>query len=179
MEAAAFAELEHEGQQRKYGEESYVCHCLRVAALVAGTGLDDEVVASAWLHDVVEDCDVTHDDISDQFGPRVARLVALMTDEPTVEGTNRPARKEITRNRFLLAQGQDAIDVHTLKVADCLDNAASIKAYDLDFWKVFRSEVTQLVNVLALGAPVLKDALCYVLEVPRIDHSRQSVWRIP
>lgn len=177
--AANFAAYHHDGQIRKHVGENYINHPMRVAETVEATNLDEEVVAAAWLHDVVEDCGVNNNTITELFGGRVSRLVYAMTDEPAVPGgPNRARRKEITRQRFLMLQGQDAIDAHTIKVADCLDNAPSIREYDPEFWKVFKEEVSQLAGVLCLAPPYLLDRLCDELEIKRLDHSRQTVWKL-
>ncbi len=51
----------HEGQFRKYTSEPYIVHPRAVARLVADHGGSPDMVAAAWLHDVVEDCNVTID----------------------------------------------------------------------------------------------------------------------
>lgn len=175
--ARLFAMEAHKGQRRKYTGEQYIMHCGEVASRVRAAGLSEEAIAAAWLHDVVEDCGIELSEVEQEFGEYVGRLVALMTDIPYMEGgPNRAERKAMTRQRFLMAEGQLAIDSHTIKLADCLSNAPSIKDYDRNFWIVFRREVGELINVLTLGEPSLMDELCDVLSIPRLDHSRQTVW---
>jgi (p)ppGpp synthase/HD superfamily hydrolase len=86
-EAYRFAADRHVGQRRK-GEaaEPYVNHLTEVADLVArGTGgADVELVMAAVLHDTVEDTDTTFEEIAARFGPRVAGLVAEVTDDKTL-----------------------------------------------------------------------------------------------
>ena len=176
--ASKYAWIAHTGQVRKYTGEDYIVHLREVAELVQSTGLEPEVTAAAWLHDIVEDCESTIDDITAQFGARVGRLVHAMTDEAVFKGgPTRAERKERTRQRFLLLQGQDSIDAHTLKVADCISNVPSIRDHDPRFWEVFKREVERLLDVLVLAHPGLKDRLCDELGVPRRNHDKQSVWR--
>jgi (p)ppGpp synthase/HD superfamily hydrolase len=81
--AYAFAEAAHRGQRRKDGH-AFIAHPVRVARLLASRGYDDEVLAAALLHDVVEDTPVTLAVVRAQFGPRVADLVAWVTENPAL-----------------------------------------------------------------------------------------------
>src|SRR5437764_15271668 len=65
--AFRFAARAHEGQQRRSGEE-FVLHPWGAAKICAQLRLDDETIASALLHDVVEDTDTDIDNVRDQFG---------------------------------------------------------------------------------------------------------------
>ena len=88
--ARAFARAKHAGQFRK-GEarEPYEAHLAEVAGLVVGFGGAAEVVAAAWLHDTVEDCDVSAAEIALRFGPVVAQIVAEVTDDKDLDRTLR------------------------------------------------------------------------------------------
>jgi (p)ppGpp synthase/HD superfamily hydrolase len=169
----------HRGQVRKYTGEPYVKHLREVARMVADIKAPQYVIDAAWLHDIVEDTGVTMEKLRRIGVSRLTlELVELMTDPPAVPGgPNRAARKKETRLRFLLAQGSVAVWGHTLKAADCLSNAVSIKAHDPKFWKVFRAEVNSLSECLTLANPALLDRLAEVLETPRFDHTRQKIWQ--
>lgn len=78
-QAAAFAAEAHGRQTRKASSDPYITHPLRVAHAAAKAGLSAEAVAASLLHDVVEDTAVTQDELADCFPPRVAHLVALLT----------------------------------------------------------------------------------------------------
>lgn len=161
--AIQFAQEAHGDQRRLYTGDTYTTHTVAVAVAVAVRGVDDDVIIAAHLHDVVEDTDRSIDDIRSAFGDRVARIVTILSDPPVVKGINRKARKAATRMRYLMAQGQDSIDANTIKFADCYDNALSIKVYDSDFWKVYRSEVSDLVKVMVLGDEFLKRRLIDII----------------
>ena len=88
LRAYAFAEAAHRGQRRK-DDRAFIAHPVRVARLLAARGYDEEVVAAALLHDVVEDTAVTLDDVREHFGPRVAELVACVTENPDLPLTER------------------------------------------------------------------------------------------
>src|SRR5215208_3787027 len=72
--AFLFAAHAHEGQQRRSGEE-FVLHPWGAAKICAQLRLDDETIAAALLHDVVEDTDAELDDVGAEFGDEVAHLV--------------------------------------------------------------------------------------------------------
>jgi guanosine-3',5'-bis(diphosphate) 3'-pyrophosphohydrolase len=167
--AAEFAAASHDGQRRKYSDEPYIRHPARVADRVAGTGVDPEVVAAAWLHDVVEDCDVAVAELAARFGERVARLVEHLSEPPKWPGgPSRAERKAAYRRRLLVLQGRDAIDVHTIKAADCLDNIPSIRDNAPGFWKVYGREIVLLSNVLTLASPDLLAELRRALAQPTV-----------
>jgi (p)ppGpp synthase/HD superfamily hydrolase len=82
-DAAALAARAHRHQVRRDGETPYAAHPGRVAltlAVVFGC-TDEEVLAAAYLHDVIEDADIDFDDIHAGFGRRVADLCATLTKD--------------------------------------------------------------------------------------------------
>jgi (p)ppGpp synthase/HD superfamily hydrolase len=85
-DALELASEAHRGQQRKDNGAPYVTHPVRVAQLVTDAGLDDEAVAAALLHDVVEDSETSAAEIERRFGPTVARLVAALTEDDSIAG---------------------------------------------------------------------------------------------
>lgn len=143
--ADAFAEKSHEGQIRRYTGEPYVEHPRRVAAMVRCLTDDPEVIAAALLHDVIEDCDVTIDDIVAEFGNRVARLVWELTDwYPSIEGMCRAERKGLEADRL----GGCSWEARLVKICDIIDNAPSIEEHGGDFAKVWKAEKVHLVHKL-------------------------------
>jgi guanosine-3',5'-bis(diphosphate) 3'-pyrophosphohydrolase len=86
--AYAFAEAAHRGQRRKDGR-AFIAHPVSVARLLAGRGYGEEVLAAALLHDVVEDTSTTLSDVHERFGPRVAELVACVTENPDLPAAER------------------------------------------------------------------------------------------
>ncbi|WP_211341136.1 HD domain-containing protein [Paracoccus methylarcula] len=83
QKALAFAVAQHEGQIRKGPSPiAYTHHLAEVSALVAAFGGETEVIAAAWLHDVVEDTDASINQIAEKFGPVIAELVDEVTDDP-------------------------------------------------------------------------------------------------
>lgn len=145
--ALRFATKAHEGQTRKYSEDPYIVHPMEVAEIVRSVQHTQEMIAAALLHDTVEDTNVTLQDIKEKFGSKVAMLVAWLSDISTPFHGNRAARKELDRQHLALAPPE----AKTIKLADLIDNAASIKENDTNFWKVYRVEATKLIDVLGDG----------------------------
>lgn len=74
-QAIIFATKAHEGQLRKVTQSPFIIHPLAVGCTLADAGEDEDVVVAGFLHDTVEDTDVTLDQIRDEFGDEVAELV--------------------------------------------------------------------------------------------------------
>jgi (p)ppGpp synthase/HD superfamily hydrolase len=145
--AELFARAAHGaiGQIRKYTGEAYVTHPIRVMGLVKTVLKDPDALAAALLHDVIEDTELTKEDILTEFGPRVAEMVVALSDPPKVEGgPNRKARKALDRDRLSKASAS----VQTIKVADMIDNTESIVAHDPKLAKIYLEEKRLLLDVL-------------------------------
>ena len=83
-DALAFAASHHEGQTRDLDGKPFVTHPVEVACLLHEAGYSDEVVAAGVLHDVLEDTDAKVGDLEQRFGAEVARLVAAVSDDPSI-----------------------------------------------------------------------------------------------
>ena len=149
--ALAYAAVKHEGQLRKYTGEPYINHPIEVAAIVGGVQHTSSMLAAAYLHDVVEDCDVTIEEIEEEFGPIVSSYVAGLTDVSIPEDGNRKLRKALDREH--LATQLPA--VQTIKLADLISNSSSIVGRDPKFAKVYMQEMEELLKVLEAGDTVL------------------------
>jgi (p)ppGpp synthase/HD superfamily hydrolase len=84
-DALAFADRWHAGQTRDIDGVPFVTHPVEVACLLHEAGYSDQVVAAGVLHDVLEDTEVERGDLEELFGPRVAELVASVSDDPSIE----------------------------------------------------------------------------------------------
>jgi (p)ppGpp synthase/HD superfamily hydrolase len=119
VKASVFAHKAHEGVARKYNQAPYITHPARVAKATAElSGATEEMVAAAWLHDVVEDTAITLEQIRQEFGEKVAELVGWLTNEPKVPGENRAARKKKAAVRLNKAPK----DAQRIKMLDRMDN---------------------------------------------------------
>lgn len=149
--AAISARELHKGQKRKYTGEDYIFHPIEVMQIVKSVGGTDEMLAAALLHDVIEDCGVTYDEIELAFGEEVALLVNWLSDRSKPEDGNRAYRKEIDRVWISVADPQ----AKTIKLADLISNTKSIVEHDKEFAKVYIKEKELLLEVLTEGDPTL------------------------
>ena len=152
LRARAFAEGAHMNQARKYTGEPYFNHVHNVAKIVREVPTcTPEMIAAAYLHDVVEDTPTTLEMVQEGFGTEVALLVYWLTDQSKPSDGNRAKRKAIDRDHLARAPA----DAQTIKLADLIDNTSSIVLHDPDFAKVYMREKQQLLEVLTKGDPVL------------------------
>lgn len=151
--AKEFATLAHEriNQRRKYTNEPYINHPAAVAEIVRSIPHTPEMLAAAWLHDTVEDCGVSLDEIHRVFGSEVAALVECLTDVSKRSDGNRAARRAIDRAHTANASPA----AKTIKLADLIDNSRNIVALDPDFAKVYLHEKRLLLEDLKEGDPTL------------------------
>lgn len=147
--ARVFATAAHAAaaQLRKYTNEPYIVHPRDVARIVGTVPHSYEMLAAAWLHDVVEDTGVTIEIIKAEFGSDVADLVGWLTDVSRPEQGNRATRKAIDRAHTAMAPAE----AQTIKLADLISNCTSIKEHDADFAKVYFEEKRLLLEVLTKG----------------------------
>ena len=122
--AFAFATAAHAavGQKRKYDGAPYIVHPQRVADIVRTYGGDDDQIAAAYLHDVVEDTQVDIDTIQSMFGDTIASLVSDLTDVSCSYDGNRATRKSIDMEHTL----SGSVDAQFVKLADIIDNSLSL-----------------------------------------------------
>jgi (p)ppGpp synthase/HD superfamily hydrolase len=106
-DAKRLATAAHDGQFDKSGQP-YIGHPARVAARTRDHGGDDDIEVVAWLHDVVEDTDVTLDVIEKEFGPAIARAVDAITRRPDDAGDEYYHR--VAGNRIALAVKRSDIE---------------------------------------------------------------------
>ena len=145
--AIQFAADAHHGQVRKYTGEPYVTHPLAVMKMVQEVPHTSEMLVAAVLHDVVEDTPFEIEDINREFGSLVSLYVDGLTDVSKPEDGNRRTRKAIDRDHTAL-QGAE---VQTIKLADLIHNTYSIQKHDPSFYKVYKREKVELLNVLTKG----------------------------
>ena len=122
------AEQAHEGQVRKSGEP-YFTHCVAVAQILSELHLDAEAIAAALLHDVLEDTPIQREELENEFGHDVARLVDGVTKLTNLpfkpDNGNRTSRELEYIRKMLLAMGDD-VRVVLVKLADRLHNMRTL-----------------------------------------------------
>jgi len=104
--ALEYAGRFHQGQEREADHAPFILHPLEVAAILDGFGFDDSTTAAAVLHDSLEQSEMTGAQIEERFGPRVARLVDILT-EPELSGSEGD-RKGALREQVAIADGEAA-----------------------------------------------------------------------
>lgn len=122
--AVAFAARAHEGQTCRSTDAPRIVHPMEVAAIAATMTSDHEILAAAMLHDVIESCGVTEDELKAQFGERIARMVRVMSEEKgpdAEEGWQK--RKLFSINRLRAASHDQLI----LTLADKLSSLRAIR----------------------------------------------------
>ena len=125
-EAISFAVKAHDGMRRKKSDVPYILHPLEAAVIVGSMTEDQNVIAAAVLHDVVEDTGVTLEEVEEKFGKRIKELVASETEN---KRENLPAsdtwriRKEESLAEL---ESTDDINVLMLWIGDKLSNIRAI-----------------------------------------------------
>ena len=124
QKAYNFAEEHHRGQKRMSGED-YIIHPLNVAYILADLQMDDATICAALLHDVVEDTDVTSEDIQKNFGEEIAEMVAGVTKLSKIQYVTIEEEQVENYRKMFLAMGKD-IRVILIKLADRLHNMRTL-----------------------------------------------------
>ena len=132
------------GQKRKYTGEDYIVHPIAVSEIVAAFGGSKEMVAAALLHDTLEDTNVTKEQIAEEFGWKIFKLVVELTDVTKPEDGNRATRKAIEAKRL----GMASKEAQMIKLADLIDNTKTIFKYDPKSAKVYRQEKIDLLEAM-------------------------------
>jgi len=123
--AFRFAAAAHEGQKRRSGEP-FITHPVGVAKICVELRLDEETVAAALLHDVVEDTDITIDTIRKEFGAEIAALVDGVTKLTRVQFQTREQAEAENYRKMVVAMAED-VRVILIKLADRLHNLRTIE----------------------------------------------------
>lgn len=139
--AARFADCHHRDQKRKYTKRPYISHPARCAGRVMLLRhATDADVAIAWLHDTIEDCKVTYDELVTEFGKVVADGVLELTN-PSKE---HPELKRSARKLMDLEHARKmSVGSKEKKMIDRTDNLYDI-IYDISFAELYLGESQQL-----------------------------------
>ena len=147
-EAIAFAVKAHDGMRRKKSQAPYILHPMEAAVIVGSMTDDQNMIAAAVLHDVVEDADITIEEIEARFGKRVRELVQSETEDKRADLP--PAETWRIRKEESLEVLKNAEDLDVLMVwlGDKLANMRSIyrdfKVEGVQMWQRFnQTDVSQ------------------------------------
>lgn len=117
----------HKDQRRKSGE-AYIFHPIAVAKIVASEiGLGATSIAAALMHDVVEDTDITVEDIEKMFNPKIAKIVEGLTKIAQVKTDNEISMQAENFRKMLLTLNDD-VRVILIKIADRLHNMQTMES---------------------------------------------------
>ncbi len=122
--AYLFGAEAHDGQVRMSGE-AYIFHPLAVARILAEMHMDSASITAALLHDVVEDTDITLQDIEDRFGKEVALLVDGVSKLTHLKFESRAEAQAANFRKMMLAMARD-LRVILVKLADRLHNMRTL-----------------------------------------------------
>ncbi len=123
--AFRFAAAAHEGQRRRSGEP-FITHPVGVATICAELRLDEQTIAAALLHDVVEDTEIDHEAVRDEFGEEIASLVDGVTKLTRVQFQTREQAEAENYRKMVVAMAED-VRVILVKLADRLHNLRTIE----------------------------------------------------
>jgi len=159
--AAAFevADSAHSEQKRRSGEP-YITHPVAVAGLLADMRLDHETIMAALLHDVIEDTEITQEDLAEQFGATVAELVEGVSKLDKLNFDSKEEAQTENYRKMIMAMVQD-IRVILIKLADRTHNMRTIGHLRPDKRRRIARETLEIYAPLAhrLGIHDIKNEL--------------------
>lgn len=149
--AMRFACEKHAGQVREGSGIPYFWHPIDVGVTLAWAGMDPEVIAAGFLHDVKEDCGVTGQVLANLFGRRVDTLVDEVTNVTKTADGPRAVRQQREREHLAAASPEGM----SIKLADSLWNLRDIRRDKPKFAPKYSAEKRLLIPLLKKGHPVL------------------------
>lgn len=136
-EAVNFAAWAHQGAVRKGTKIPYITHPLETAVIVSMITQDEELIAAALLHDVIEDSGVTWNQLQEKFGTRVADLVQMESEDKT-----RSWKERKSETLEHLKTASEEIRILTLgdKLSNMRSTARDYLAIGDDIWQRFNEK---------------------------------------
>ena len=125
-EAIAFAVKAHDGMRRKKSEAPYILHPMEAAVIVGTMSDDQNLIAAAALHDVVEDAGITLDEVEEKFGTRVRELVESETEDKREDLPPSDTWRIRKEESLAVLKNTDDIGVLMVWLGDKLANMRSI-----------------------------------------------------
>lgn len=148
LKAAALAARAHAGVPRKHTGFPYIYHPARVAGRVGILpGATEEMVAAAYLHDVLEDTTVTRAEIEEATNAQVGFYVDCMTNRSKGSGLSRAERKALDRKHL----AEIPSEIKLIKAIDRIDNLLEMSGATTDFKRLYSEESLLLADVLGTG----------------------------
>ena len=141
-EAIAFAIKAHDGMRRKKSEAPYILHPMEAAVIVGTMSDDQNLIAAAALHDVVEDAGITIEEIEEKFGKRVRELVESETEDKRADLPPSDTWRIRKEESLAVLKNTDDVGVLMVWLGDKLANMRSIYRD----WKVEHDAMWQRFN---------------------------------
>jgi GTP pyrophosphokinase len=167
MRAYMYAARSHAGQMRKSGEP-YLIHPLAVAQILTEVRMDVDTIATALLHDTIEDCLISHEELVQLFGPVVADLVDGVTKIGKLQFRSKAEAQAENFRKMVLAMAQD-VRVVIVKLADRLHNMRTLGHMRPEKQAQIAQETEEIYAPIAnrLGLNLIKEqlqdlCLCYL-----------------
>ena len=159
QKAYDFAKLKHEGQFRKTGEP-YITHPMNVALILTSVYADYETISAGFLHDVLEDCDCTPEEMENEFGPVITKLVKGVTKLSKINFSTENEYLIDYYKKIIVGMSED-VRVIIIKLADRLHNMRTLWAIPEDRQKVKAHEALEILAPIAhhLGIHKIKSEL--------------------
>ena len=154
-----FAELKHEGQFRKSGE-AYIYHPMNVALILISIYADYETISAGLMHDVLEDCDCTEEEMEAEFGKNITKLVQGVTKLSKIHFSTENEYLIDYYKKIIVGMSED-VRVIIIKLADRLHNMRTLWAIPEDRQKVKAHEALDILAPIAhhLGIHKIKSEL--------------------
>ena len=157
--AYQFADLKHGGQFRKSGEP-YIYHPMNVALILISIYADYETISAGLMHDVLEDCDCTQEEMEEKFGKTITKLVQGVTKLTKINFSTENEYLIDYYKKIIVGMSED-VRVIIIKLADRLHNMRTLWAIPPDRQKVKAREALEILAPIAhhLGIHKIKSEL--------------------
>lgn len=142
-----FSKGAHEGQKRDSGED-YFTHCVEVAKILNSLKLDEKAIAAGLLHDVLEDTEISYEDLRKEFGNEIADLVEGVT-KINILGKRSFRTNNVETIRKMLISASSDIRVMLIKLADRLHNMRTLQHLNEERKKKFSRNTLEIYSTLA------------------------------
>lgn len=141
QKAIEYAIKAHEGQCRKSTTIPYIVHPIEVGIILSRYGFEEEIVAAGILHDVLEDTEITLEDLKRDFGEMIAKLVWEVSEDEEVKGPSTWEKRKTTMLEYLTKEA--SMEAKVISCADKISNLTSLKETLIkdgeETWKIFNS----------------------------------------
>lgn len=176
IKSLQFANVAHAGQFRDSGE-AYIIHPVCVAQILMKLRMDENTIAAALLHDVVEDTEVTQKQLKEEFGAEIEELVKGVTKIGNIKMLSKEEREMESLRRMFLVMAKD-VRVIMIKIADRLHNMRTLQYLSFERQQKIASQTMDLFVPITerLGIGWIKDEmeeLCFKYLYPD-DYKRLS-----